>query len=217
MKKSILLFSVLGLATGAFAKQKSPLRLGLKAGSNITAVDMSGDVPIKIDNRLGLGFYGGGLLEISGPAGSKWKGQMEALFNFHTFKYRFSGPSSPLPFTVDEGHKVSQISVPIMVRYFVIPQLSFNAGASVNFNLGDKATTNLNVRNGSFQGEWQTPAPGDLQTIQVGALAGATYYFYKGLFADIRYNYLFGNVYQKEAGGPSTRMNFLQIGMGYKF
>src|SRR6218665_3032414 len=144
MKKLILLLlAVSAVTTATFAQEKtsrSPLRFGVKAGANIAHLNVSDNFSFTSEkNSFGLGAYGGALLEISGPAGSKFKGQVEALFNWHKFKNTYNDPG----YEVVSKTSLSQISVPVMVKYFVIPSLSINAGPSVNFNLAAKSKLEL--------------------------------------------------------------------------
>ncbi|WP_118973678.1 porin family protein [Taibaiella koreensis] len=199
---------ILLLAASSAVYAQSPLRFGVKAGANISRIGIANsNVSMgKPSSSFGPGVYAGGLLEISGPAGSKLKGQIEALYSYHTVKNTYaSGPAK-----VEQKTNLSQISVPLMIRYFPIPSLSFNAGASVNFNVASKTKVGeVTLDHGDLD---------DLQTIQVGVLAGATYYIYKGFFVDARYNYFFGSVYKKDkTNDPSYRLSAIQIGLGYKF
>lgn len=193
---------------------RSPLRVGVKAGGNLSMASFSADGYSDVKNKFGFGFYGGGLLEISGPAGSKWKGQVEALFNYHNFKNEYAIANQPFK-AVDYKTDLMQISVPVMVKYFIIPQLSVNAGASVNFNLASKTKfTNPATDEAMTRDNKDLDM---LSTLQVGALAGATYYIYKGFFVDARYNYYFGSVFKNDNDAPTYRLSAIQLGLGYKF
>ena len=216
--KKLMICSLLAAATAAQAQEapaRSPLRLGVKAGGNLSMASFSGDGYSDVKNKFGFGFFGGGLLEISGPAGSKWKGQIEALFNYHNFKNNYS------TLTVDSKDRttLSQVSIPVMVKYFIIPQLSINAGASVNFNLASKTKHECTPGGSDIASESEIDNKDTdmLQTLQVGALAGATYYIYKGFFVDARYNYYFGSVLKNDNDAPTYRLNTVQVGLGYKF
>lgn len=203
MKK--LLVILLSAAT-TYSYAQSPLRFGVKGGANISRMGVSNSILGDPKNSFGPGFYAGGLLEISGPAGSKLKGQVEALYSFHNVKNTYTLSSV----ATERKTNLSQISVPLMIRYFPIPALSFNAGASVNFNIASKTTVgDLKFDNKDLN---------VLQTLQVGALVGATYYIYKGFFVDARYNYYFGSVLKKDKDNdPTYRLSAIQVGLGYKF
>ena len=215
--KKLMICSLLSVAVISAEAQttigRSPLRVGIKAGGNLSMASFSADGYSDIKNKFGFGFYGGGLLELSGPAGSKWKGQLEALFNYHNFKNEYAG-GIPMG-TVSYKTNLAQISVPVMVKYFIIPQLSVNAGASVNFNLASKTKFTSPLTGGEVTNDNKDLDM--LNTLQIGALAGATYYIYKGFFVDARYNYYFGSVFKNDNDAPTYRLSAIQLGIGYKF
>jgi hypothetical protein len=217
MKKLILLLLAASAITTTFAQNesRSPLRFGLKAGANLSHLNASDHAFGTEKNSFGIGAFGGGLLEISGPAGSKFKGQVEALFNWHNFKNTYTA----LNISTEDKISLSQISVPIVLKYFVIPSLSINAGPSVNFNIAAKDKFEINtVGNGSInKGEFDLKDADALQTVQIGALVGATYYIYQGFFVDARYNYYFGSMVKDRVPDYKYAVSAIQIGVGYKF
>ncbi|MFA6057064.1 MAG: porin family protein [Taibaiella sp.] len=216
MKKLILLLLAASAITTTFAQResRSPLRFGLKAGANISHLNVSDNYGSATEkNSFGIGAFGGGLLEISGPAGSKFKGQVEALFNWHNFKNTYTDPG----FTTKDKISLSQISVPIMLKYFVIPSLSINAGPSVNFNIAAKDKYEINTAGVIVKYEDDIKEADALQTIQIGALVGATYYIYEGFFVDARYNYYFGSMAKDLTPDYKFATSAIQIGVGYKF
>jgi len=220
MKKLMLLCcatALLATAAHAQSERRSPLRFGLKAGANISHLRVTNNGYTTESNSFAPGVYGGGLLEISGPAGSKFKGQIEALFNWHNFKNKYTEADLSL----ERKISLSQISVPIMVKYFVIPSLSINAGGSVNFNIAGKIKDETDVRGLITRTETDMNDADMLQTLQVGALVGATYYIYKGFFVDARYNYYFGSMAKNPIStgndDPAYRISAIQVGIGYKF
>jgi hypothetical protein len=221
MKKLILLLLVASTVTTTFAQKnenesRSPLRFGLKAGANISHLNVTDNAGYTTEkNSFGFGVFAGGLLEISGPAGSKFKGQVEALFNLHNFKNTYTDPG----YSSTDKTTLTQISVPIMLKYFVIPSLSINAGPSVNFNLGAKDKYEETIAGVTTKHEYDFKDLDALQTIQVGALVGATYYIYKGFFVDARYNYYFGSMAKDINVGTNYKyaVSAIQVGVGYKF
>lgn len=209
-----LLAAVAAIPAKAQTTGRSPLRVGIKAGGNLSMASFSSDLHSDIKNKFGFGFYGGGLLEISGPAGSKWKGQVEALFNYHNFKNEYAIGGQPYK-AVNYKTNLMQISVPVMVKYFIIPQFSINVGPSVNFNLASKTKFTNPATDEAMNRDNKDLDM--LNTLQVGALAGATYYIHKGFFVDARYNYYFGSVFKNDNGEPTYRLSAIQLGLGYKF
>jgi hypothetical protein len=218
MKKLILLLlaaSAITTTTFAQNESRSPLRFGLKAGANISHLKVDDDYggALSSKNSFGFGAFGGGLLEISGPAGSKFKGQVEALFNLHNFKNDYTGAG----FSTKHKTTLTQISVPIVLKYFVIPSLSINAGPSVNFNITGKDKYDEDALGIMTKKETDYKDIKKLQTIQIGALVGATYYIYEGFFVDARYNYYFGSMVKDLTPDYKFATSAIQIGVGYKF
>jgi hypothetical protein len=217
MKKLTILLLLATAPMINFAQGRSPIRFGLKAGGNLSHMAIANSDGNNIGSpSFGLGWYGGGLMEVSGPAGSKFKGQIEALFNQHNFKNEIVSNSTG---SIKNTTKLSQISVPVMIKYFIIPELSLNLGASVNFNVAAKDKTKTTVGDQSETITTDLKDNDYLKTVQVGALAGVTYYIVKGFFVDARYNYYFGKmVDQKVATDPEYKnMSAIQLGVGYKF
>lgn len=217
MKRLALLLLVASAPVINFAQGRSPLRFGLKAGANISHMTIADNNGNSYGSAsFGLGYYGGGFMEISGPAGSKFKGQVEALYNRHNFKNNYATIGN---LTIDQTTKLDQISVPVMVKYFVIPSLSINLGAAVNFNIAGKADVETGVENSKIKTTENFKDNDYLQPVQVGALAGVTYYLYKGLFVDGRYNYTFGKMLDQKNNTDAAYKNAsaIQIGVGYKF
>lgn len=216
MKKLTVLLLLATAPIINFAQGRSPLRFGLKAGGNLSHMAISSNDNNYGTPKFGLGYFGGGFMEVSGPAGSKFKGQIEVLYNRHNFKNNYLSTAET---SIDKKTKLDQISVPVMVKYFIIPSLSFNLGASVNFNVGAKDVTETTKGNASTETTVDLKDGDYLKTVQIGALAGVTYYIYKGFFVDGRYNYYFGKMLdQKLAVDPAYKnMSAIQLGIGYKF
>lgn len=217
MKKIAFMVTALALVSSvSVSLAQSPIRFGVKGGANLSHMNSTPDIAnVSEKNRFAPGGYGGFLMEISGPAGSKFKGQIEALYNFHRYDNRYNFPAMV---SIKQSTTLHSISVPVMVKYFPIPSLSFNVGASVNFNLaaneafdgsivGFDFGTNRNIKDADY-----------LNPVQIGALVGATYYIYNGFFVDGRFNYQFGSMLKnKNDNDPQYRTNDIQLGIGYKF
>ena len=213
MKKLSVLLLCVAIASSTYAQKKSPIRFGVKGGANLSRGAIDSDYDFDgLKNKFGVGFHVGGLMEVSGPAGSKLKGQVEALYNMHNFKNEYNDILG----NVSGKTTLHQISVPVMLKYFITPRFSINAGPSVNFNIAGK--TKSEITNGAFTVKDEVNLKDDdmLQTIQVGALAGVTYYIHKGFFVDARYNYYFGSAF-KDDDFAKMRVSAIQLGVGNKF
>lgn len=208
MKKILVIAVALFLAWPAFSQ--SGVRFGIKAGGNLTfsKVEVQ-NVSLKGDSRFG--FYAGGLMEIS-PVypENRFKIQVEALYNRANVQFSTG--------TVDEQKgqlNINQIVVPVLAKYFIIPELSVNLGPTFNYNLGgtQSAIDTSGVKVSTDIGK------DDLNAFQIGLAAGLTYYVCDGLFIDARYTPLFGSFNKKADDdlGVKYRLSGIQLGIGYKF
>lgn len=209
MKKTVTIIGAtvaLALASTAVQAQTS-LRFGVKGGLNLSHASINttqNSIESKGYNSFGPGIYAGGLAELSFPKGSKFKLQLEALYNvnFHNFK-----PANSILNDVKVNHQILQ--VPLSVKYFIQPDFSLNAGLSGNYNISVKDKKDApNFNTGT-----------SVNPMQLGAHIGATYYIKKGFFIDARYNYVFGTSMEYDLSGIDLDYNYgtIQLGLGYKF
>ncbi|MGF7232479.1 porin family protein [Arachidicoccus sp.] len=207
MKKILFVAAVL-FSTAAYSQ--STVRFGIKAGGNVSfsKTDVQN---LSVKGKSDFGFWGGGLMEVSpNNPNNKFKLQLEALYSNINSKYDGLSDSR-----AKDKINLQQINVPLLAKYFIIPSLSINAGPTFNFNIAGKEkisdTTGAYVFSQNLKGQ--------LNTFQIGAAVGATYYICEGLFVDARYNPLFGQINKKENGdgGSKIRMSTISLGIGYKF
>lgn len=209
MKKLVLAVFALCIAWPAFSQ--TSIRFGIKAGGNLSFSKMTVD-HISVNSDAKLGFYGGGLMEVSpGYADNKFKVQLEALYNQGNIEFQLPGSQG---FT--DKLKVNQIQIPLLAKYFIFPELSVNLGPTFNLNLNGKESEYSDSLGLVQQ---QDLGSDDLNTFQMGLAAGATYYIYKGLFIDARYSPIFGQLNKAAEGdyNGKIKQNYLQLGIGYKF
>lgn len=206
-----ILTAVMALCIAWPALSQTSVRFGIKAGGNLSFSKMTVD-QVSINSNSKLGFFGGGLLEVSpGYADNKFKVQLEALFNQGNIEYVLPGADQ----FVDKL-RVNQIQLPLLAKYFICPAFSVNLGPTFNLNLNGKESA-YNDSLGVVSSE--DLDSDDLNTFQIGLAAGATYYIYKGLFIDARYNPIFGQLNKATAGdfNGKLKLSYLQLGIGYKF
>lgn len=209
MRKFLAVAAVLFISGSVYSQ--TTVRFGVKAGGNLSFSKITvRNVSVSSDTKLG--FFAGGLLEVSpGYAENKFKVQLEALYNEGNIEYRLPGTDG-----LRDKVRLNQIALPLLAKYFICPQFSVNLGPTFNLNLGG----NEAVGNDSLGTVQQQDLDGDdLNTFQIGLAAGATYYVYKGLFIDARYNPVFGQLNKKSADDMNgkLKLSFIQVGIGYKF
>lgn len=202
MKKSILGALVVVLGTSFAASAQMHTRVGVKGGLNLSHNQIWQKAPLietVENNGFGPGFYLGGLLEVSGKnKSSKLKGQIELQYNYHTMVNNDVAKFST---------RLHVLNIPVSVKYFFQPHMSLIAGINNNINLsGTFKNKTIDVVNDIT----------NLNTYQPGAHVGFNYYFKKGLFLDLRYNYNFGSTLDMPYDGY-FRYGHGQVGIGYKF
>lgn len=191
--KIIALGSVAALLSTNLQAQINP-RIGIKAGGNLGLGTLTFNANNSSEFGVGPGGYLGGLLEISGKnKSSKLKFQAELLGNYNTVHFD------------SRNFRMLSLSMPLMLRYFVVPNFSFNAGMSLNVNLSGDFVANRFITLEGYS----------VSQFQPGVLAGMTYYVYKGLFLDLRYNHYFMNAVESPVF--AFQYGSVQLGIGYKF
>lgn len=200
---SALLFTLPGILSA-----QTSVRFGVKAGASMNFSKItSGNLSVSGDSRFG--FYGGGLMEVSpNSADNKFKLQLEALYSRVNMQYS----------SAEDGGEtakinVNQINVPVLAKYFIIPELSVNLGPTLNYNLGG---------HGAYEDASGNTIEDDLtdyNKFQIGLAAGATYYICEGFFIDARYTPIFGTLNKNIDGmdGAGIKMSAIKLGIGYKF
>lgn len=130
MKKGLLLAGVLSLFIGMASKAQS-FHYGLKAGLMFSSIKGEG-----MKNGVKPGFQGGLFFEWDLSKDGKWGFQPELLFTQATaqkgseFNTYFVGDRNT--FATDKI-KMSSITVPLLLRYSPIKNLTINAGAQYNY------------------------------------------------------------------------------------
>ena len=105
--------------------------------------------------------------------------------------------------------KTSQIQVPISAKYYVAPNISFLAGMTFGFNVSST------VKN-TFVSEQTPNGKTDLfTTVNLFPFLGTELKLNDHFFTELRYNF---NVFNSAINdAPKTKINFLQVGLGYRF
>lgn len=202
--KKYLLGAVLGTTSLLFindATAQSNVRFGVKGGLNLSHATNEYAIPNgpSINNSyFGPGFYGGGLMEVSFPRGSKVKLQAEALFNYHSLLNKDN----------DVNYRLGAVSIPVMVKYFPVPDFGLMLGGVANINVLGKAYSESLDRVTDID---------NLTSFQPGILFGANYYIKKGFFVDARYTYNFGNIVDYTNDNYKFNYGTISLGIGYKF
>lgn len=189
MKKITLSLLAIFAFSAAAVAQTPDIKLGAKAGLNISTLSNMDDSKSK------AGFHVGALAEIF--INEKFSVQPEILYSSQGVK-----GNEGFKFTLD------YINVPIMAKYYVIDGLSIQAGPQIGFNVkADMDTKEMGIK-------ISKDVKDNVNTVDFGLNFGAGYELPMGLFADVRYN-LGLNKVNKE--GESSKNGVFQLSVGYKF
>jgi opacity protein-like surface antigen len=184
----------------------SQFKFGVKAGYSLSSMKVFED---KLDSKSY--FYAGLVGEM--PVASKVGIQAEVL-------YTQLGGKQSLPLVdlvgnevvnlgnVDFNYQLTQIQIPVSVKYYIIPQLSAAVGMNFGFNLSEKLKTDVIVNGTDSQ---------DLigfKTLNLFPFLGAEYKLTDHFFVDARYNF---NFFDAHKNGFTTKIGFMQAGVGYRF
>jgi len=201
MKKITVSVLALFAFAGATYAQTPDLKLGAKAGLNIT--NLSG-----LDHSKGLtGFHVGAIAEIF--ITEKFSIQPEILYSSQGGKtsenYEYlDGVINKM----ENKYKLDYLNIPIMAKYYVMEGLSVQAGPQIGFNVkAEKEYKDLDLSG-------TDKIKDEINSVDFGLNFGVGYELPLGVFADARYNLGLSKV-NKE--GKSFTNGVFQISVGYKF
>ncbi len=215
--KKILFASAIAL----FAGVKAQTTFGLKAGyalstlnSDVNSADFGG-VGANLESKSG--FYIGGLVEHKLNSKFALQGEVEYANLGGKAVVKVSGV------TVTEKLHFNRIVIPVSARYYATPELGLYAGPYVSFRTNTKAKIEVSGAQSNpaaiNEGEkyLENYFDNGLKSTEFGLFLGADYNLYKGLFVDARYSFGLTNMIKNPVDGEKLKMNFFQLGVGYKF
>ncbi|SDI87742.1 Opacity protein [Chryseobacterium taeanense] len=212
MKKNFAFALLLSLSAFANAqenansKSDSKISFGIKAGYSLSNMKFFDE---KFDSKSY--FYAGIVAEQ--PVSPKFSVQAEALYTQiggkQTFPYiMINDPDMPAVNNIEFNYQLNQIQVPVSAKYYFIPDLSISAGMNIAFNISEKVKTK-EVVNGSTSHNYE-----GVKTVNLFPFLGAEYKINDKFFVDARYNF---NFFKINKGDFTTKIGFLQAGVGYRF
>lgn len=218
MKKNFLLIAL--SAASAFAQAQETQQNtnpASEAGSLETSFGVKGGYSLSgmkfFDNKLDSKsyFYAGIVAEQ--PVSSKVSIQAEALYTQLGGKQDFPVVDFTDSGVIERGnirfdYQLTQIQVPVSVKYYFIPELSVSAGMNFGFNISEKVKTEQIV-NGATSRNYE-----NIKSLNLFPFLGAEYRINEHFFADARYHF---NFIEVNKGNFPTKIGFLQAGIGYRF
>lgn len=185
MKKALLL--LLPFTAAALATHAQKMNYGIKGGLNLSNDVFSFD-------RYYPSFYGGGFAELK--FSKHWSVQSELLYS-QSGEYHTDHTGA---FT---KKKYDYLNIPMMVKYYIIPNLYVEMGPELNILLKAKEETNIDQRDLSPY----------YRRTNLSAGAGIGYKLPFGL--GISGRYMFGVSNKSQSGSYYT--SNLQLGVNYTF
>lgn len=211
MKKLLLSIVALAFLFQTNAQEETVtknLQIGAKAGINFATI--TGDLS-EIKGRTS--FHLGGMAEF--PLSEKLSVQPELLFSSQGAKYP------------DEGSLIlNYLNVPIMGKYYVMDELSLEAGPQFGYLLSAKAKYDESNGNDplpntegvrSAQAAETEDVKDDVKSIDVGLVFGAGYKMDNGVNFGIRYNLGLVNGNNLDNSSGKFKNSVFQISVGYFF
>ena len=110
-----------------------------------------------------------------------------------------------------ETDHVNYINVPVMLKYYVIPELSIDFGPQVGFNVYSKNTAE--VKAGGEGGKGTTDMKDFTKSVDFGLGLGLTYNIARDVFIQGRYTMGLTKVFD----GQDAKNGNAQIAIGYRF
>lgn len=225
--KKILLVGVLALF-GAVNAQKTSF--GIKGGyinSQINTKENMDFEQVALDKKGRSDFFIG--LFFEQKFNEKIAVQIEGLYAGLGGKYQgqLSESGSYAKLNMDFGYE--QIVFPISLKYYVIPELSVYAGPNISITTsskikGEYKESNLpadvineaNQEMASELHQFNKVLNDNLAKPTFGVQFGVDYTFMNAFVVDARYNLGVSKIYKKEVDS-SLKLNYFQVGVGYKF
>jgi hypothetical protein len=184
---------------GFIDKRKNVVSLGITAGANYSS--MSKYDPVDLGLKGGVGFQGG--LVIAARFGKRTNGsdpgtgifgiQMEPSFVQHTIG------------TNSENIKLNYFEVPILLKFYVTPNLNIEVGPNICGSLSS-SPDNIEESNTRI-------AIGELKGFDLKVTAGVSYELKNGLYASLRYNLGTSDL----AKNFPCKVSAASLTIGYKF
>ena len=184
----------------------SRFKFGVKGGYSLSTMKF-------FDNKLDSKSYFYAGLAGEQPISSKVGIQAEILYSKIGGKEEWpvlpiNGSNGEQPSSIAFNYEISQIQVPVSVKYYIIPDLSASVGMNMAFSISEKVKTEMEV-NGATSRNYD-----GIKSLNLFPFIGAEYRISEKFFVDARYNF---NFIEIQKGDLPTKAGFLQAGVGYRF
>ncbi|WP_264537135.1 porin family protein [Flavobacterium sp. N1736] len=188
MKKSIIILCTLFLSVTVIAQTKK-VKLGVKAGLNIASLTFDES---ELNSSGKTGFRAGVMVEI--PMSKNFSLQPELLYSQQGTKVSFSDQdvtNSNYKSTI----KLNYLNIPVMLKYYVIKDLSLQAGPQIGILL--KANNKYKDNFLGYENQESFNLKEYSSGIDTSVNFGLGYQFKDKFYTDLRYNLSYSNVFKK--------------------
>ena len=202
MKKNLFFALLLAVST-AINAQTSPISFGVKGGYSLSNLKVAST---SMDSKSF--FYAG--ISAEKPLSPKIGLQAEVVYTQLGGKDKRPILSFAPGFgNISSDYKLNQIQVPISIKYYLIPKLSASIVMNFGFNISKKLE-----ESSSLFGNTEENLD-SVKTLNLFPFLGAEYKITEKFFVDARYNFNFFEI--NKSNDVSTKVGFLQAGVGYRF
>lgn len=202
MKNTLLLICFYIVCFEGIRAQED-FNFGIKGGVNFA--NFTGDDAEEADFNIRTGFHIGVMAEIM--LAERLALQPEILFSSQGGKSTVQDFDEFLGEEMDVQFKLDYISIPVLLKYFVIPGLSVEAGPQFSFMADSEAEA-------SFEGEEvSVDITDETEKFDLGLAVGLGYGLPQGFQMQARYVRGFSDIYSDS----DLRNTMFQVSVGYKF
>lgn len=178
---------------------------GAKAGVNLASLsgdDIDGDINSRVGLYLGV-YYEHFLSE-------QFSVQPELLYSMQGATGEESGNIEGMSYSAESTLKLDYINVPVMAKYYPMPQLFLQAGPQFGFNISAKSKyeVTINGETESDEGDLE-----DMKSLELGLGFGAGYKFLDNAGVEARYVIGLSEV----AEDADVKNSVFQVGLFYGF
>ncbi|MCW3161838.1 porin family protein [Chryseobacterium oryctis] len=211
MKKLLLtaVIAVMGVSMNA-----QSFNFGLKAGYSLSTLNAKNS-DYKYDSKSS--FYAGALAEYK--VSSKFALQAELLYSQLGGESKYTESEAGVTYAESDNIKLGNLQIPVSAKYYATEKLAFGVGVNFGIITSAKNEYSRSLSGGGYSESenGKEDIKNNVQKLNLAPFIGAEYTFYKGLFADARYNLGVSNLIKNAEGNEKLTNGFFQIGLGYKF
>lgn len=206
MKK---VFLVAALAVLGMSQTDAQVKFGVKAGPQLS--NLIGNDDFDVDSKIGFNVGGYANIRFS----EQLAFQPELLYSMQGAKAESSTTIAGATSKVEADYKLSNINLPLMMKWYAYEGLNFEFGPQIGFNVGGKQDVTTTITGaGPLDGTTTTKSDiEDIETVDFGVNIGAGYELPMGLNFGLRYTHGLTDVWKDS----DVKNSVIALGVGYTF